>query len=178
MLHKCSTEKVLKIFFNEPIKKHSLKDISTKSKLAHTSVKKILNDLLKEKIIIEKRERKGKRYFPLFYSNLETEKFKKMKVIENLESIYDSGLIGYLEKEIMPKSIVLFGSYLRGEDIEDSDVDIFVESSGEEINLKKFEKILKRKINILFKESFNLLGKELKENIINGFVLQGLVELK
>jgi predicted nucleotidyltransferase len=177
MLQICSRDKVLNVFFLEPSKKHYLKEISKKIKIAHTSVKKILNELLKEKIIIEETERKGKRSFPLFYSNLENENFKNLKRLNNLKGIYDSRLIEYLE-EFMPKLVVLFGSYFRGEDIEDSDIDFFVEMKESEVDLKKFEKKLGRKINILFEENFNTLPGELKENIINGIVLQGVLELK
>ena len=73
----------------------------------------------------------------------------------------------------MPKSIILFGSYSKGEDTETSDIDLFVECKSEELNLKIFEKRLERKIELHFKERFTLYPKELKNNIINGIVLHG-----
>jgi predicted nucleotidyltransferase len=76
----------------------------------------------------------------------------------------------------MPKSIVLFGSYSRGEDIESSDIDIFVECKKEQVNIIKFNKKLKRNIEIRFKENFNKYPKELKNNIINGIILSGFLE--
>lgn len=72
---------------------------------------------------------------------------------------------------------MLFGSYLRGEDIEDSDIDIFVEAKKQNINLSIFEKKLKRKIQILFNEKFNTYSKELKNNITNGIILKGYLEV-
>jgi predicted nucleotidyltransferase len=178
MLQKCSKEKVLSVFFEEPTTKHYLKEISKKSKIAHTSVKKILKELIKEKIIIEKNEKRGKRIFPVFYSNLNYERFKIIKKINNLKDIYESGLISKIENEFMPKAIVLFGSYCFGEDIEESDIDLFVEAKEKKIDLKKFEKKLKRKINLFFKQNFNKISSGLKENIINGIVLQGAIELR
>ena len=77
----------------------------------------------------------------------------------------------------MPKSIVLFGSFSKGEDIESSDIDIFVEAEEMEIDLTKFEKKLSRKINLYFDENLKKLGKNLKENIINGIVLGGVIEI-
>ena len=76
----------------------------------------------------------------------------------------------------MPKVIILFGSYCRGEDIEESDIDIFIESKKQEINLDRFERALKRKIEIHFNDNFNNYPKELKNNILNGCVLYGYLE--
>ena len=88
----------------------------------------------------------------------------------------ESGLIEYLEEKLFPKVIVLFGSYRKGEDMIDSDIDLFVECKKEELNLSLFEKKLKRKIQLHFKEDFNSFPKELKNNIINGIVLYGFLE--
>ena len=85
-------------------------------------------------------------------------------------------MIEFIEEKLMPKSIVLFGSYRRGEDTESSDIDLFVECKEESINLKPFEKVLGRKIEIHFKEDFMSYPKELKNNIINGIVLNGFLD--
>jgi predicted nucleotidyltransferase len=75
----------------------------------------------------------------------------------------------------MPQSIILFGSAAKGEDIGQSDIDLFIESKEISISLEKFEKPLKRKISILFKENFRDLSKELKNNIVNGIKLYGFL---
>jgi len=153
-----------------------LKEISKKSKIAHTSAKKILNELVKEKIVILEKEIRGKRIFPIYFANLEGEYYKKLKKINNLKEIIEGKLVEKIEDEFMPKSIVLFGSYSKGEDIESSDIDIFVESEGSEIDLKKFENKLFRKVNLYF-GNLKKLNKNLKENILNGIVLEGFIEL-
>jgi predicted nucleotidyltransferase len=76
----------------------------------------------------------------------------------------------------MPGCIVLFGSYLRGEDTEESDIDLFVEADKKEIRLERFEGLLKRKIELHFRRDFGKISKELKNNIINGLVMQGYLE--
>jgi len=177
MIQKSTTQKILEIFFDEPTTKHYLKEISTKIKKAHTSATKVLIHLLKSNLIIKSYEKKGKRKFPFFTSNLEFERFSNMKKIHNLEKLYFSNLVKELTEKLMPKTIVLFGSYSRGEDIEISDIDLFVEAPEENVELAKFEKFLKRKINILFGK-INNLEKNLKENILNGIVLEGAIELK
>ena len=97
-------------------------------------------------------------------------------MVYNLYSVIESNLIDFIEEKLMPKSIVLFGSYQRGEDIESSDIDIFVECKKEKLDIKKFEKKFERKIEFHFRENFTSLPNELKNNIINGIVLSGFLE--
>ncbi|MBU2612706.1 MAG: nucleotidyltransferase domain-containing protein, partial [Nanoarchaeota archaeon] len=149
MLQKSTTQKILEIFFDEPTKAHYLKEISRKALISHTSIKKPLEELVKLNLILKRHEKKGKRKFPIFEANLEHPKFRRLKKSYNLENLYESGIVEKIRDALMPRSIVLFGSYSRGEDIEDSDIDIFVESSKEEIKLKSFEDKLKRKVNML-----------------------------
>ncbi len=151
-------------------------EISKKSKLSHTSVKLLLEKLKKQKIITETQEKKGKRKYPLFNSNVESNQYKIYKQIFNILEIQKSDLIELIQEELMPASIVLFGSYLRGEDIEGSDIDLFVGCKSSKINVSKFEKIFQRKIELHFSERFKDYPKELKNNIINGFVLRGHLE--
>lgn len=176
MLQKSSVSRTMEVFFVNPTKKHYLMDISRNVKLAHTSVKKNLDKLKEAKLIIESIEKKGERKFPLYNANLDDKQFKKYKIIHNISSILESKLIEFIEEKLIPKSIVLFGSYLRGEDDEESDIDIFVECKKEELTLKPFEKKLGRKIELHFNEDFNSYPKELKNNIINGLALKGFLE--
>ncbi|MEK6827524.1 MAG: nucleotidyltransferase domain-containing protein, partial [Nanoarchaeota archaeon] len=114
--------------------------------------------------------------FPFYKASSENKTFKRNKAIYNLFSILESGLIDFIGEKLSPKSIVLFGSYQRGEDMEDSDIDLFVECREEQLNIKIFEKKLGRKIQLHFKENFTSYPKELKNNIINGIVLRGFLE--
>lgn len=177
MLQISSMSKTLEIFFDNPSSKHYLADISRNIKIAHTSVKNNLKELVKLKIILEEKEKKGTRIFPVYKANFDSNLFKNYKFVNNISSIMDSGLINHIQDKIMPKCIVLFGSYSRGEDFEGSDIDLFVESKEEKLDLKLFEKKLHRKIELHFKEDFNSYPKELKNNIINGIKLKGYLEV-
>lgn len=150
--------------------------VSRNIRLAHTSVKKNLKILAKLGIITESLEKKGGRKFPVYRANNQNDEFKRLKKIFNVDSLLEFGVIKFIEEKLSPKSIVLFGSYARGEDIEDSDVDLFVECKKEEMNLKSVEKKLNRKIELHFNENFTMYPKELKNNIINGIVLSGFLE--
>ena len=150
MLQKSSIYQTLEVFFIYPTKNHYLMDIARHIELAHTSVKKNLNELIKIGLIKEFIEKKGIRKFPIYTSDINNKLFKKYKLIYNFSSILESNLINFIEDKLMPKSIVLFGSYQHGEDIEGSDIDIFVECKKEELDLKIFEKKLNRKIELHF----------------------------
>ena len=176
MLQKSSIIKTMEIFFLEPTKKHYLIEISRKTGIAHTSIKKNLNKLLDNKIIKKETEIKASRKFPIYTANIDEKQYKNYKTISNIQSIIEKRLIKYIQDKLMPKSIVLFGSYARGEDTEESDIDIFVECKSKKISLEKFEKELNRKIQLHFKQDFTKYPKELKNNIINGVTLSGFLQ--
>lgn len=176
MLHESPIWKVAEVFFREPTQEHYLKEISKKSILAHTSVKIYLKQLENEAIIKKLIQKKGTRNFPTYRANIDGGAYKRSKRHYNLHSPSFYGLLSYLANKLMPKVIVLFGSYGRGEDTEDSDIDFFVESNKEEINLKQYEKELNRKIQLHFNKNFKALPAELKNNIVNGVILWGYLE--
>jgi predicted nucleotidyltransferase len=101
---------------------------------------------------------------------------RNYKKIYNISFLIESGIIEHIWNRIMPKSIILFGSYSRGEDDETSDIDIFVEAKQEKIDTSKFEKKLCRKIQLHFNPDFKSYSSELKNNIINGTILYGFLE--
>ncbi|MBI2141655.1 nucleotidyltransferase domain-containing protein [Candidatus Woesearchaeota archaeon] len=179
MLQKSSIERVAEVFFISPMTSHYLREISKKAGIAHTSVKRDLLKLVRLGLIEEKIERRGGRRFPVYVARRDAKEFrrgKRGKMVYNLSSVLESGLIEHLEEKLTPKTIVLFGSYRRGEDIEGSDIDFFVECKEEPVNLTKFENKLGRKIELHFNEDFINYSKELKNNIINGIVLSGFLE--
>ncbi|MBI2541363.1 nucleotidyltransferase domain-containing protein [Candidatus Woesearchaeota archaeon] len=110
--------------------------------------------------------------------NRDNPKAIELKRAENLKNTYLSGLSDYLEKELAGSTIILFGSYSMGEDTNTSDIDIAViERKDKMLYLEEFEKILNRKININFYDSWEKIHEHLKNNILNGILLHGGVEL-
>lgn len=165
IIQKCSLWKVAEIFFSEPTKIHFAKEISRKISLAPTSVKIHIQTLIKEGLVGEAKSEP----FDGYIAKRENSEFIFEKKIANLILIKNSGLIEEL-KEKYPKSIILFGSYNKGEDIETSDVDLFIDSKSFKFNSEKFEKYLKRKIHLIFKEE---VSKSLLESINQGTLLFG-----
>ncbi len=102
----------------------------------------------------------------------------ELKRVENLKKMYLSGLSDYLESTLPGGTIILFGSFSRGEDTNTSDIDIaIIERKDKLLELEKYEKILNRKINVNFYGSWKKIHEHLKNNILNGILLSGGVEL-
>lgn len=178
MLQKDNRYRVLRIFFDDPSPKgigFQLREISRKVGIAPPSVKKYLSELEKEGLIARARHRIHG--YPVYYADRDSENFRFLKRLDNMMKIKESGLLDYLSESCMPDAVILFGSSADGEDLKDSDIDLFVMSREEKLNLEKFEKCLNRKINILFGENFSELSKELRNNIINGVILKGYLKV-
>jgi len=154
--------------------KLSQRDIAKFLKVSPTAVANSLKALKKDNFIsLEKTKN-----INFIYLNRDNETAIELKRVENLKNVYTSRLLEYLEKELPGGTIILFGSYSYGGDINTSDVDIAVIGRKDKpLQLEEFDRILNRKININFYDSFREIHKNLKDNILNGIVLKGTVEL-
>ena len=102
----------------------------------------------------------------------------ELKRVDNLKNVYISGLSDYLEKELAGATVILFGSYSNGGDTNTSDIDIAVIGRKDKLlKTEVFEKMLSRKININFYNSWEGIHKHLKNNILNGILLHGSIAL-
>lgn len=165
ILQKCSLWRVAEIFFLEPTKVHFIKEISKKIELAHTSVKIHIRNLVNSGLVEETKSEVFKGYRAI----RENPEFIYEKKIANLIALKNSEILGAL-KENYPKSVILFGSYDKGEDVESSDIDLFVDSKKFKFNQEKFEKILGRKVHIVFRGEAD---KSLINSINQGTILFG-----
>jgi predicted nucleotidyltransferase len=175
MLQKATTWQVLTVFFDEPLTTQYLKEMSRRLTLAHTSVKRELIQLCKEQFIVEHIKKRGSRMFPEYLAN-RNEQFLFYKKIHNLIQLHECGLINYLRDTLTPTSIVLFGSFMRGEDTEKSDIDLFINAKEVSLDLSKFSKLLSKNIQCHFKEKLSDYPLELAKNILNGIVLYGYLD--
>ena len=173
MIQKYSRYRILQQFFDFPRRNFQMRAISRETDMAQPSVINHLKALQSEKLILK--EKKG--LYPTFIANRDNELFKIYKKTDILMRIKQSGLSDYLYDSCQPNAIILFGSASKGEDIEESDIDIFIQSKTKKLLTEKYEKILKRKISLFFEENFSKLNSELKNNILNGIMLKGYLKV-
>ena len=107
-------------------------------------------------------------------ANRESIGFIRKKRIYNLAMIFESGIVERLLKIYNhPKSIILFGSFSRGDDIEKSDVDIAVITKKKvSLDTTQYEKFLGRSIS-MHEIDLSEVSEEFKLNLANGIVLDG-----
>ena len=124
-------------------------------KVSPTAISKALPLLEKEGLI--KFEKGDNINLNLISFNREFSKSVFLKKIENLKRLQEVGLIDFLFNEFPGCTIILFGSYSKGEDIVTSDIDIAVIGTKEKkTNLSEFNRKLEHIININFYESFKI----------------------
>jgi len=173
MIQNYSRYRILQEFFDSPRKDFQMRELSRRTEIAQTSVINHLKELLKEQLIIK--EKKG--IYPTFKANRDDEMFKLYKKNDLLLKIRQTGLVDFIYDSCLPDAIMLFGSASKGEDLEESDIDLYVKAKEKKLNLQRYEKLLNRKITLFFKENFSELGNELKNNIINGIVITGYLKV-
>lgn len=101
-----------------------------------------------------------------------------MKRADNLKQVYECGLVRSLFDSFPGATVILFGSYAFGEDTSESDIDLAVIGvKGKEADFSKFGKLLERPININYYKSFHAIDRHLLNNILNGIVLKGAVDI-
>ncbi|MCR4327720.1 MAG: nucleotidyltransferase domain-containing protein [Nanoarchaeota archaeon] len=174
-------DKCLAWFYSYPNSKIGLNDLSKLIGSSKTTTKEVVESLIKTEFL--KRDIIGKAW--LIYSNPRHIYFTTKKIPYNLNLIYESEIINAIYKIVpSPRAIILFGSYRWGSDNEESDIDIAVEvidNKDLEINLLgTIEKFGYRKnvpVNLhIF--SRNKIDLNLYSNIVNGIVLDGILEVK
>jgi hypothetical protein len=169
MIKKSNKELILTFFLDEPTRGFWLRELERLSKLGLPSVRNYVMQLVEENLV---KSQKIQRII-LYCANRDSDDFKRIKIFHNIRSLYESGLIGYINDELSFPTIVLFGSKARGEDTEDSDVDLYVESPEKKLDVSGFEKIQV----FLHKNLREIRNKHLVNNIANGIVLEGYLKV-
>ena len=173
MLQKNNRYKLLKIFLFNPTEEFRLRELSRLSKISPPPVMAYLKEFEKEELIKSFK----KRGVPFYKSEIDGEKFREYKKISILFEINDSGLTDFLWNELSPRAIILYGSFAKGESLEESDLDLFIIGKERRLKLEKFEKKLGRKIHLMFEDNPKNIPNELKNNLINGIILKGYLKL-
>tara|TARA_Y100000310_G_scaffold313181_1_gene361225 strand:- start:4452 stop:4985 length:534 start_codon:yes stop_codon:yes gene_type:complete len=167
--------KILKFFLENPTKVTHLRELARLTKISLPWTRKTIIELTKENYLEKKRERG----LVLINANRDYELFYPLKKSYNLFSLYESGLINKLVEEYTrPEAIILFGSYSKGEDTEESDIDIaIITKRKNKIDLSSFEKKFSRKIKI-YELDLDKIEKEFINTLANGIILSGYLEIK
>ena len=174
MIEKSTILQLVNIFFGSPTTLFYAADVARETGFSRAAVRDHLATLEKQGFITRSNERRGSRIYPKYVANRDNKEFRRVKMLANIEALYP--LVDHLLEQCNPTAIVVFGSYRRGEDIEGSDIDLFVETAKNIPEVKAYEKSLGKKISFYTKDSFTNVPLDLRNNLINGIVLHGYLE--
>ena len=175
MITKSIKAKIKEYFLLNPTMKIWVRQIERDLKVSLPLVIRYTKELEKEKIL-KSTVAPG---ITIYSADRTSATFLLEKKLYNLRSLFSSGLVDFLVQELSNPAMVLFGSYARGEDVEKSDIDLYLESAKKELpSLDKFEKKLQRKVQLFKYQSISKVeNKELANNIVNGITLNGFLEV-
>jgi len=159
--------RLLEQFYEYPNRQFTIRQLSVKTRIPKSTVKNYLDSLKSDGLI--SKENKA----------TDSMLFKIKKVHYSVERLFDIGLIDYLIEALNPETIILFGSFRKGESVKESDIDLFVVSHGKNnLNLAKYETKLKHKIQLHIESSLSKLPVHLLNNVVNGIKLYGSFKIK
>ena len=122
-------QKCLYWFFSYPDDEVGLNELSRVLKISKTNARKVVLKLVKENFLFKKELGKVWRIF----CNKKHPYNFNLKIGFNFQMIYQSGILEDIHKEVPGvRAIILFGSYRKGDDTENSDIDLAVEIFGNE----------------------------------------------
>lgn len=176
MFQKYALFNVLKIFFREPFRKFYLREAAKIAKVSTQTAKLQLDWLARNEFL--KKETLGNLY--LFKANYGSQSFRYFKIAFNIFELEKSGLIEYLRGKYEINSLVVFGSFAKGEDTPESDIDILlITNSKEKPDMIEYIKRLKKDISLLqysykeWKEKAKKNKPFYEQTLIYGIVLSG-----
>lgn len=167
------TEKLLRTVFARPEYWFHIRELARAVGYHPNTVITITNQLVKRGFLLK---RKHKHLIEVS-AHRDSVVYKRKKQLLNIELLQEVGVIDYLiDFYNHPSAIVLFGSFARGEDWSESDIDLAVITPEKKTSdLSRFEKILAKKIHLLSLH-YPDISPELYNNLINGIVLYGYFE--
>lgn len=97
----------------------------------------------------------------------------------NIYDLYISGLVSGLNDFYgIPECICVFGSFVKGEDMKESDIDLAIVTDRKKLpDLSIYEEKLKRKISIHLIKDIKKEDAGFINSLANGIVLSGYLEV-
>lgn len=177
IFHTNMKDEIKSLFFEETLKRWHFGEIVAKTSISRERVNHFLKELLNEKIVFRKKE---KRKMPYYLANREHPQFRIEKVLQGLSTLEKSGLLEHIRALNGIKTAILFGSFARGDWNKSSDIDLFIYGDSKNFEKRKFENKIKREIQLFSYNNAKQIKKDLDSNlitnIIKGYNIKGNLE--
>lgn len=161
----------LKPFLEDNYRRINVREYARLLKISPPTASKTLDGYHKSNLLNRIKDQLSIFYF----ANRDNKTFIDLSRIYWRERLEKIGFLEVIKKGFTISLVILFGSCAKGEVSPQSDIDIVIITPiKKEINLKDFEKQLNRKIQIFFfRSKEEIKNKELLNNILNGYILEG-----
>lgn len=159
-------------FFENCYARISIRQYARIMKIAPPTASSLLKAYENEGLLLSEKDRN----YIMFYANKDSPIFIGLSRLYWQYKLAD--VVEFLKSNLTSPSVVLFGSLSKAEAKADSDIDLAIFSRKREIDLRRFERKLKRKIQVFWYSSLEDIGsKELANSILHGHVLTGRLAL-
>lgn len=149
MIHlyqKITQLKVLKHFFSSPSERFYLREMARLLNMSPMTLKRSLDALLKDDLIVREKIKNQ----ILYRANTDSQAYRFAKISYNLSWLEKNSIVESLVESVPgTSSIVLYGSYAKGENDRHSDLDLLIISSAKEVRTSDLGKKLGIDVNIM-----------------------------
>ncbi|MBS3095581.1 nucleotidyltransferase domain-containing protein [Candidatus Woesearchaeota archaeon] len=170
-------DKIKMLFFEETLKRWHFNEIVHLSGMSRERINHYLKELTRIKFL---KHIKPKGKMPYYLANRESENFRFEKKMYGIKLLQKTGLFEYINSMPNVNTAILFGSFSRGDFNKSSDVDMFIFGNVNGFELAKFEKMIKRDIQLIAYDNIKSLKRYLDPmlipNIFKGFNIKGSLE--
>jgi predicted nucleotidyltransferase len=162
-----NAQKVLNFLIQSPGKQFLANEIVKATRLSRAGVNFSLRKLAKEKLV--QREKKAKIYlYSVDYNNPVIKQLKVLKTTMLLQPLVN-------KLKAISKKIVLFGSCARGENIADSDIDLFILADSSKAIEEKIKKnTFREKLQPVIRNSTQFVKMEKEESVFSEEIEHGI----
>ncbi|MFH0870546.1 MAG: nucleotidyltransferase domain-containing protein [archaeon] len=162
-------------FFIHPTEKKRVRQLERETLLPLPSAIRYCKELEKE-CFIRSEKLAG---MAVYSADRTSKKFLLEKKLFNVRRLFELGIVNWFISEYDSPALIVFGSFSKGEDVEGSDIDIYLETPIKQSkDLRFLEKKIGKTLHIhKYKSISSMENKELANNILNGVILNGFIEV-
>jgi len=138
--------KVLTLFLENPHSSYYLRESARILDMDPMTVKRSLSLLLRDELLVKTEEKNR----ILYQANMENPAIRHLKISYNLSFLQEKKMVKFIINKMKSvTSIMLFGSFAKGENDESSDIDIVTISLSKDKPTAELAKLLGRDVNLL-----------------------------
>lgn len=146
LYQKITQLKVLSLFLENPHSSYYLRESARMLNMDPMTVKRALDLLVKDDFLIRTEEKNR----TLYKANVENPALRHIKISYNLSWLREKNTVDFILKQMKSvSSIVLFGSFAKGENDKESDVDILTISLSKNKPTSKLAQHLRKDVNLV-----------------------------